>query len=544
MKTIILSIFFIAISFNELFPCSVLFYADKNVCLAGKNEDNFLPYSQIQFLPAEKGKFGRVFWGYYPIYCPEEASKQGGMNEKGLYYDGTALPPVPVQASSDKPVYAGNLMVKILEECATVEEAINILNKYNLINLTTGQIFIADKSGDAAIIERDTIIRKKNNWLAATNFRLSEIKNGQYPCDRYNTMRNMLDTMNSPNVTDISNILKQVSIKGLGPTIYSNVCDLQDKVIYLYHFHNFDKSVKLDLDEELKKGKHTLRIEELFPENMEYIAFEQQTRNDFDELNNSRKRLLEKFENELNQTSETIDTTLTGTDILNYYIKCTGGKKGKEYIKTLTIVGKINSKIALRNDVGDFKGTFTGYKEGTGKYYERINLDGLISIENITNGETSWSRNTYAPYSLMDNTQSGGFKLSSKIEPNDINLFVRIDYLGDFNINNHECYKILCLTNNGFAVAKYIDKSDGLVRAELSVVNDANNGPTKTWTTFENYHNKMYLPNKVKTEITKQTMFAIETSIYNFDFNYIVNAPVDEQLFRLPNELSGNHQSN
>lgn len=540
MKKIILPIFLIVISFARVLPCSVLFYADKNVCIAGKNEDNFLPFTQIQFIPAEKGKYGRVFWGYYPIYCPEEASKQGGMNEKGFYYDGTALPPVPVQASSDKPTYAGNLMEKILEECATVEEAINVLNKYNLINLTTGQMFIADKSGDAAIIERDSIIRKNDNWLAATNFRLSEIKNSQYPCGRYNTMRNMLDTMNSANVSDISNILNQVSIKGQGPTIYSNVCDLKNNVIYLYHFHNFDESVKLDLDKELEKGKHTLRIETLFPENQDFIAFEQQTRKDFDELNNSRKKLFETFENELWKVSENVDTTLTGTDILNFNAKCTGGKKGKEYIKTLTINGEINSKTVIRTDVSDFKGTFTGYKKNTGEYYERINLDGLILIENITNGEISWSRNTYQPYKLMDDTNNEGFKLSSKIEPNDISLFEKIDYLGNFKIDSHDCYKILCITNKGYTIAKYIDISDGIVRAELTVVNDANNGPTKTWSTFENHNNKLYFPNKIKTEITKQTPYAIETSIYIIDFNYIVDAPVDEHHFRLPNELSMN----
>jgi len=538
MKKIILPIFLIAISFARVYPCSVLFYADKNVCLAGNNEDNFLPYTQIQFLPAEKGKYGRVFWGYYPIYCPEEASKQGGMNEKGLFYDGLSLPPVPVKTTSGKPTYVGDLMEKILEECATVEEAINILNKHNLINLTTGQMFIADKSGDAAIIERDTIIRKNDNWLAATNFRLSEIKNGQYPCDRYNTMRNMLDTMYSANVADISNILNQVSIKGQGPTIYSNVCDLKNNVIYLYHFHNFEKSIKLDLNKELEKGKHTLRIEELFPENPDYIAFEQQKRNDFDEYNNSRKRLLESFENELRKVSENMDSTLTGTDIFNFYSRCTGGKNGKEYIKTLTINGEINSKIVLGSNVGDFKGTLSGYKKNTGEYYEHINLDGLISIENITNGGISWSRNTYAPFTLMDDMQSEGFKLSSKIEPNDISLFERINYLGNFKINNHDCYKILCITNSGYTIAKYIDKRDGLVRAELTVVNDASNGPTKTWTTFENYHNKMYFPNKIRNEITKQTPFAIGTSIINIDFNYIVDAPVNENLFRLPNELS------
>ncbi|MFI0431266.1 linear amide C-N hydrolase [Mariniflexile sp. HMF6888] len=537
MKTIFLSIIFITISFSDVFSCSVLFYADNNVCIAGNNEDHFLPYTQIQFIPSEEGKYGRVFWGYFPKFCPEEASKQGGMNEKGLFYDGLSLSPVPIQTSSGKPTYSGNLMERILEECATVKEAINILSKYNLVNLTTGQTFIADKTGDAAIIERDTIIHKKGNWLAATNFRLSEVKKGHYPCDRYNTIRNILDTIKSPNIASISNLLNEVSQKGQGPTIYSNICDLKNNVIYLYHFHNFDKSVKLDLNKELEKGEHTYRIEEIFPENQDFIAFEQRTRKDFDELYNSRNRLYKTFEDELWKVAENIDTTLTGTDILNFYAKCTGGRKGKEYIKTLTINGNINSKVVIGTSVSDFDGTFVGYKKNTGEYYERINLDGLISIENITNGEISWSRNTYAPFSFMNDHQSEGFKLNSKIESNDMTLFEEINYLGDFTINSHDCYKILCITNRGYAIAKFIDKSDGIIRAELTVVNDANNGPTKKWSTFENYYNKMYLPNKIRTEITKQTPYAIETSVYIIDFDYIVNVPIDENLFSLPKGL-------
>jgi hypothetical protein len=496
MKTFLIFIFLV-ITFNNAFPCSVLFYADNNICIAGNNEDHFLPYTQIQFISSEEGKYGRVFGGYYPRYCPEEASKQGGMNEKGLFYDGLSLSPVTIQTSSGKPTYSGNLMERILEECTTVKEAINILSKYNLVNLTTGQTFIADKTGDAAIIERDTIIRKKNNWLAATNFRLSEVKNCQFPCDRYNKMRNILDSIKSPDIYSTSNILNKVSQKGQGPTIYSNVCDLKNNIIYLYHFHNFDKSVKLDLDKELQKGKHTYRIEELFPENKEYIAFEQQKKKEFDELDSSRKKLF----------------------------------------KTLKINGKINSKIVIGSNVSDFRGTFLGMKKSTGEYYEQIILDGLITIENITNSEKSWSRNTYTPYYFMDDVQNEGFKLGSKIEPNIIDLYEKIDYLGDFKINNHDCYKIVCTTRSGYTIAKYFDKRSGLICAELTVVNDNENRPTKTWTTFDNYYNKMLLPNNIKTEITKQTPYAIETSVYNIDFDYIVNVPIDEYLFSLPIEL-------
>ncbi len=93
-------------------------------------------------------------------------------------------------------------------------------------------------------------------------------------------------------------------------------------------------------------------------------------------------------------------------------------------------------------------------------------------------------------------------------------FFEEIEYLGDFTINGHKCFKILCTTSNGFSIAKYIDKNSGLIWAELTVAHDAENGPVKTWTTFENYHNKLMLPNRTITKITEQTPYAIGTSTY------------------------------
>lgn len=532
----ILCIVFIFRSSN-LYSCSVVYYANNTVCLVGNNEDNFIPYAQISFYPAENGKHGRVFWGYYPNNCPDFGDKQGGMNEQGLFFDGLSLPPKAVLKSADKPTYLGILMEKVLEECKTVDEAINLIQNYNLSVLTTGQTFIADKYGDAAIIEGDTIIRKNNSWLAATNFRLSEIKNNQYECPRYNTIQKMLDTVKTADVEYIRTILDSVSQKGQGPTIYSNICDLKNNNIYFYHFHDFNKSVKLSLSEELKKGRHTIKIEKLFSENQEYIDFEQKKRKDFDKLNYSRQKLYRKFQNELFEKSRDSDSTLTGFDILESYNKKTGGRKGKEYLKTLTIHGEINSKLVIGTYVGDFTGTLLGYKKNNGKYYERIELDGLIIIESITNGELSWSRNSYHGYKFMSNNKGNEFKISALMESTNADLFTKIDYLGDININGHECYKVVCTTKEGYSLAKYIDKVDGLLRAELSVINDSLNGPTKTWSVFENYYNRMYFPNTTKIEITRQTPFAIETSILNIDLTYIENGNIDEQIFNLPKEL-------
>lgn len=539
MKKLIAVTFIVQMFFlNNLFPCSVIFYSDKNVCLAGNNEDSFMPYTQILFLPAESGKYGCVYFGYYSKNCPDFGDKQGGMNEKGLFFDGLSLPPKAVLKSANKPTYLGLLMEKVLEECATVEEAIKLIEKYNLSILTTGQTFIADRTGDAAIIEGDTIIRKKGNWLAATNFRLSEVKNNQFPCQRYNTIKKMFDTNPYSNIDNIRDILNSAHQEGEGPTIYSNICDLKNSDIYLYHFYNYKNVVKFSLTEELKKGKHTLIIESLFPEDPAFVSFEQTQRKAFEDLKNSRQKLYETFMTELLKTSNDLEANVTGESVLDKYSEVIGGKKGREYIKTLTTKGNITSSLVIGSYVGNYSGTLLSYKNSIGKCFQRIDLSGLIIIEKATDGKTSWERSSYQPYKLLSGIQNKAFIMESLIESNYKDLYKKVTYLGNTEIEGNVCYKVLCETNAGYTVAKYFDKISGLQRAELFVINDSIDGPTKTWTILDNYNNSMLFPNTVKISITTQTPFAIQTSNLKIDLDYILNAPVAENLFIVPEELN------
>jgi hypothetical protein len=44
-------------------------------------------------------------------------------------------------------------------------------------------------------------------------------------------------------------------------------------LIYLYHFHNYENVVVINLEEELKKGKHTIEISSLFPDTYTAIRY-------------------------------------------------------------------------------------------------------------------------------------------------------------------------------------------------------------------------------------------------------------------------------
>jgi len=126
------SLFFITGNCN-LLSCTIFNATKSGITLVGNNEDGTDPITYVWFSPAEKSKYGRVYFGL------SDKWPQGGMNDRGLFYDGTACPLLEVKKSKNKPIYNGNLSEKILEECSTVDEALELLGKYNLNYFRNGR---------------------------------------------------------------------------------------------------------------------------------------------------------------------------------------------------------------------------------------------------------------------------------------------------------------------------------------------------------------------------------------------------------------------
>ena len=239
--------------------CTAFHAVHGDVVLAGNNEDFFNPRTKVWFIPAQEGKYGRVYFGF------DNFVPQGGMNEKGLFWDGFATAPRKVTRSADKPRYLGNLNDKVMAECATVAEVLAVFDKHNLDNMEGHQLMFGDANGDSVIIEGDAIVRKKGRFQVITNFRQSLTPAGQETCERYQTAVRMLEHSDEVSIPVLRRILMAVHQEADSPTLYSNIYDLQRRVVYLYHFHNFENVVVLDLAEELKKGKRELDLPALFP---------------------------------------------------------------------------------------------------------------------------------------------------------------------------------------------------------------------------------------------------------------------------------------
>jgi penicillin V acylase-like amidase (Ntn superfamily) len=275
---------FLLIASSSVLPCTVFFAHDGKVALAGSNEDWADPNTQIWFVPATNDSYGIVYFGFgkcvYPhggasshkLKIPEEGITkirpedlyglpQGGMNEKGLFFDGAATAVIKVGIARGKKEYDGRLEHLILRKCATVEETLKLLETH-AFNLVQGQWMFADKTGDSVIIEAGEVIARKNgNFQVMTNFLQSRVELAQVACPRYQLVSQSLAENGELSVDLVRSLLKATSQKF---TAYSTVFDLTNGEVYVYHQADFDRTVKFNLKEELSKGKRILKIASLF----------------------------------------------------------------------------------------------------------------------------------------------------------------------------------------------------------------------------------------------------------------------------------------
>jgi hypothetical protein len=260
MKKLIVAILFLSfISGGRSIACTGIYYEDGNIVLAGNNEDWMNPFSKIWFLPAEQNKYARVYFGF------SEGGTQGGVNDQGLFFDGFATKSLKVSLSTDKKVYEGDLAQKVMEECSTVDEVVAVFERYNLQFMESSMFFFGDKYGNSVIIEGDDIIRKSGTYQIVTNFHQSSVNPDSIEDRRYLIAKNILSEEKHVDADVIRKILANTHQEGKYPTQYSNIYDLKNGKIYLYHFHNYENVVEININDEFKKGKHSIDLSTLFP---------------------------------------------------------------------------------------------------------------------------------------------------------------------------------------------------------------------------------------------------------------------------------------
>ena len=261
MKKILL-FFLLIIPFTRVFACLILFITDGKTVLVANHEDWYARDSEVTFIPAEGKKFGMLYFDF-----ASEKTAQGGMNTAGLFFDGTRTPFAPYEENDSKKDCKCYIWRKILEECATVDEALGYVEKYKIPEMEDVHILFADKKGNSAVVGvydgKLQIHRRTGDHQLLTNFNLTDPSYGdEPPCQRFATAKKMLGSDSSATVDNLEKILSMTHQGDL--TVYSNIYNLTSGEVYVYNRADFTRRVKFNLSAELAKGRHVVSIPPLF----------------------------------------------------------------------------------------------------------------------------------------------------------------------------------------------------------------------------------------------------------------------------------------
>jgi len=258
--------------------CSVFAASSGRRVLIGNNEDASPTAAemnaQLTFRMATAGAtFGKLFF-----HMPEVMNDfpQGGMNTAGLFIDALTTPPPtgPVQYPDGTEEYPGGtaaLLHTIFDRCAHVDEALAMLTRFTLPEVDRAQLFVADRTGAAAVLgvdhdNRIAVTRKTGPFLLATNFSLADPRRGNYPEPRYALGSQYWQEHPRVTVRNALTLLAALHLEADPVTIYSNIYDLRRREMYLYYFHNYADVVKIHLPSELAiRGSRTVPVRSLFP---------------------------------------------------------------------------------------------------------------------------------------------------------------------------------------------------------------------------------------------------------------------------------------
>jgi len=244
---------------REVGSCTVIHAADGSVSLGASNEDYDDPLTHFWVIPPIDGANGWVKFGFAGGF------PQAGMNGQGLFWDATGSPYLAMpQSEATKTFFDGPLMVRVMEEAGSVEEAREIFGAFYCEDQYRSQYLLGDAAGASMIVEGDEILAKEERAQVLTNFYQSHPELGGYPCGRFATATQMLAEADSITPLLMGMALDATRQEGKYPTQYSVIYDLKKLQIYLFYYHNFHEYLLLDLEEEFQKGAGDFAIPPLF----------------------------------------------------------------------------------------------------------------------------------------------------------------------------------------------------------------------------------------------------------------------------------------
>jgi choloylglycine hydrolase len=246
------------------------------VLLAAHNDYSFAATFKLVITPPHDGSFGRLCtametvpgWSPMSMKC---------MNDQGLVITHANVPKSQTPYDPDKPQFRHNFLDKIVAECVTVKQAVNLIRAYSLPPGEHGahvHLMLADPSGEAVVVEwvdgEVRVIPRNGPTLLMTNWVLSKAETATGPSSRYARASRLLPEIREATVESLMPVVKELSVyaRVKGQEVGSLDTEIWDPVrrrVHMYYHCDFDHALVMDLDKEFAKGARTVDLGQLFP---------------------------------------------------------------------------------------------------------------------------------------------------------------------------------------------------------------------------------------------------------------------------------------
>ncbi len=271
-------LFMSAIILNAQFllACTVIVGKDSSRVLVGFNEDFFFENPFIWFTNKTENHFRCAFFsysykhdfGWIKLRIPGKSAPQQGINEKGLFFDHLATPYHEIHKSQRMRSTSYKGIKRMMQTCATVEEAITYLKNHYFTHFSTAKILLADRTGKYTIYDgRDNYQNETADYCVTTNFLENDKGLGNYPCRRYFKANELFQLNGEITVENFNSILKSVKQCDenlLGGTFYSGIFNPQSGNLNLFYIQDFEQGYVLNIYNEMRQGSRKIYLKELF----------------------------------------------------------------------------------------------------------------------------------------------------------------------------------------------------------------------------------------------------------------------------------------
>jgi hypothetical protein len=240
----------LSLAISSAQACTVFTITDGERILFCDNEDFSNLRTRIWFVPGSETRHGCVYLGF------DDGWGQNGLNDKGLAYGWVAGFKERWQRQPGMKTIDGKPCHRMLQSCATVEEAIHFFEQHWEESFSYGRLLVADRTG------KSVILRAKDGKLYAPIVTRSQGMGHRFGM-RGNEATPMLERISRPTLADAARLLEFTRQEGVNATKYSVVFDLKTTDIWLYRFPDQPNPVRFNLPRALERGPHYYDIPSL-----------------------------------------------------------------------------------------------------------------------------------------------------------------------------------------------------------------------------------------------------------------------------------------